>query len=85
MPPTDGRKSVKRQSEKGVKMVGTRIRALRAERRMTQEELAEKSGISRITISKLENGKTDNMSTFTALALASALEVSVAVLLCAEC
>lgn len=76
---------MKRQSEKGVKMVGTRIRALRAERRMTQEELAEKSGVSRITISKLENGKTDNMSTFTALALASALKVSVAVLLCAEC
>ena len=62
-----------------------RLLQYRKQAGFSQEELAEKSGVSRITISKLENGKTDNMSTFTALALASALQVSVAVLLCAEC
>lgn len=61
--------------------IGTRIRRLRRVRGMSQTELSNKCGISRITISKIECGHTPNISTYTALALADALEVSVALLL----
>lgn len=42
-----------------------KIREIREERLMTQEDLAEKSGISRTTISDLENQKVMNITTAT--------------------
>ena len=54
-----------------------RIKELREEKRMTQEELSEKSGVSRTIISKLEQEKPVNMLTDTLSKIASALDVKV--------
>ena len=43
---------------------------------LTQEELAKKSGISRTTISALENGKQETTTNTTIIALAGALGIS---------
>lgn len=61
---------------KGEKMK-YRIKELREEKRMTQEELSEKSGVSRSIISKLEQEKPVNMLTYTLSKIASALDVKV--------
>lgn len=50
-------------------------------KRISQEKLAEKAGISRVTLRNIENGKTKNMSVKTAMAIADALEVSLVFLL----
>lgn len=52
-----------------------RIKELREARGMTQEELAEKSGISRATICGLEGGGEKITTTKTLLLLANALNV----------
>lgn len=52
-----------------------KLKKLRLERRLTQEELAEKSGISRVTISLLENGRQKTTTNTTIIALANALNV----------
>ena len=54
--------------------MGYRIKEVREAKKMTQEELAEKSGVSRGTISALENGA---VRTKTLVNIARALEVSV--------
>ena len=54
-----------------------KIRNLRKERKMTQEELANKSGVSRAIISNLENGETVTTSTATLSKIADTLEVKV--------
>lgn len=57
--------------------IGDRLKEKRIERGYTQEDLSKKSGISRVTISKLENG-TQNVTTNTTLILLSrALDCSV--------
>lgn len=56
--------------------MGYRIKEVREEKNMTQEELSEKSGVSRGTISALENGSTRTTTTKTLLKLARALGVS---------
>ena len=61
-----------------------KLKQLRAERGMTQEELAEKSGVSRVTISMLEAGKQRVTKSTTLVSLADALNVSVSDLLCDE-
>ena len=50
-----------------------RIREIREEKKMTQEELENKSGISRQTISAIENGKTKDVKSGTLIAIAEAL------------
>lgn len=50
-----------------------RLREAREKVGMTQEELAEKSGISRYTISILENGRSSCVKTTTLIKLADAL------------
>ncbi len=45
--------------------LGERIRELRKERGLTQEELAKQAGISRATLSKLENGFISQISVVT--------------------
>ncbi len=57
--------------------MGYRIKEVREEKRMTQEELSQKSGISRATISALENGTARSTSTKTLLKIAEALGTTV--------
>lgn len=57
--------------------MGDRIRQIREGLRMSQEELAEKSRISRQTISAIESGKATSVTTGTLEAIAKALCVSV--------
>lgn len=64
--------------------MGERIRIARMRKGMTKVELADKTGISRISIAKIENGETENMSVKTAIALARVLEMSLDFLLCGK-
>lgn len=52
------------------------LRALRFDKRMTQEELAVRVGVSRQTIMSIENGNT-NPSVLLAFKIAKALEVPI--------
>jgi len=63
-------------AESEVSRLGEKIRALREKKKMSQEELAEKSGISRQTISSIESGKSLSVTTSTLEAIAKALGVS---------
>jgi transcriptional regulator with XRE-family HTH domain len=45
--------------------LGQTIKKLRKERKLSQEELAKQSNISRVTLSKLENGYIANISIVT--------------------
>lgn len=57
--------------------MGYKIKELREKKKMTQEELAEKSGVSRVTISGLENGTNRATTTKTLQNIARALDVSI--------
>lgn len=57
--------------------MGYRIKEKRKALKMTQEELSAKSGVSRATISGLENGTLRATSSTTLLKLARALETTV--------
>lgn len=57
--------------------MGYRIKELRIEKKMSQEELAEKSNVSRTTISNLENGSDRTVLTSTLQRIASALDTTV--------
>ena len=59
--------------ENEVRKMGNKIRQRREEIRMTQEELAERSGVSRATISALENGTDRNTTSKTLIAIATAM------------
>lgn len=65
-------------------MIGARIRAARKEMKLTQAQLAEKVGISRISIMKIENSDDPNMTVKTARALSQVLGKSLDFLLCNE-
>lgn len=65
--------------------MGINIKERREELRMTQEELANKSGVSRQTISALENGKYDNVLIGTLAAIATALDTTVDKIFYPEC
>ena len=54
-----------------------RLKEARAAKGMTQETLAEVSGVSRQTISAIENGKAKTVMSSTMLSLAGALETTV--------
>ncbi|HEV3272828.1 MAG TPA: helix-turn-helix transcriptional regulator [Candidatus Methylacidiphilales bacterium] len=56
--------------------VGSRIRSLRLERRMTLPALADKAGLSKGLLSKLENAETPNPSLETLQKIAEALKVT---------
>lgn len=53
------------------------IRNIRKEKNMSQEELSQKSGVSRITISALEAGMEKTTTTATLMKIAAALDVTV--------
>lgn len=57
--------------------MGNKLKEAREACGMTQEELSEKSGISRTTISGIENNQDKVTSTKTLLALAKALNTTV--------
>ncbi len=57
--------------------MGYRIREFREAMKMTQEELARKSGVSRGTISAMENGADKETTTKTLVRIARALGTSV--------
>lgn len=57
--------------------MGYKIKEVREAKGMTQEELSRSSGISRVTISGLENGTARATTTKTLMAIANALGVSV--------
>ena len=57
--------------------MGYKIKELREAMKMTQEELAEKSGVSRGTISALENGIDRTTTSKTLVNLAQALDTTV--------
>jgi transcriptional regulator with XRE-family HTH domain len=57
--------------------MGYKIKEKRKEKKMTQEELSAKSGVSRTTISGLENGTLRATSSKTLLKLARALDTTV--------
>ena len=54
------------------------VKQIRTEKGITQTELAEKSGISRITINKIENNMKKTVKSDTLVKLSSALGVSIA-------
>ena len=57
--------------------MGNKIREYRKKKKMTQAELAQKSGVSRVTISQLEAGIECNTSSKTLLSIAKALNSTV--------
>lgn len=57
--------------------MGYKIKEMRESMGITQEELAEKSGVSRVTISGLENGTERNTMSKTLIKLANALGTTV--------
>ena len=65
--------------------MGIKIKEMREALKMTQEELATKSGVSRQTISALENGKYENVLTGTLAAIATALGTTVDKIFYPEC
>lgn len=64
--------------------MGCKIKEYREAAKMTQEELAEKSGISRGTISALENGTARNTTSKTLIQIAQALNATVEQIFFAE-
>jgi transcriptional regulator with XRE-family HTH domain len=58
-------------------IIGSRIKDRREALNMTQEQLVEVSGVSRGTISALENGKSENVTIGTLLAISKALDTTV--------
>lgn len=57
--------------------MGYKIKEARQEKRMSQEELAIKSGVSRATISALENGTERYVMMGTLVKLANALDTTI--------
>lgn len=57
--------------------MGTKLKEYREAKGMTQAVLAEKSGVSRMTISALENGVSRAAMTTTLIKLAEALDTTV--------
>lgn len=57
--------------------MGNKLREYRESIGMTQVELAEKSNVSRVTISQLEQGIERNTTTKTLLRIAKALDTTV--------
>ena len=57
-------------------MKRNRLREIRMEHGMSQEELAEKAGMSRTTISKIENDEEANVNTRTVAKIAEVFGVN---------
>lgn len=64
---------VQQVEQNGGEKMKNRVKEIREELGMSQEELSEKSGVSRTTISGLENGIIDVITNITLEKIASAL------------
>lgn len=62
---------------KGEDSVDNKVKEIRVKKGLSQEELANKSNISRYLISKIENGKDVNLTKNTMISISKALEKSV--------
>lgn len=62
-----------------VPLLGKAIRQLRAQRNMTQAELADSAGVSRVWLNQLESGHRDNAELSAVLCVLEALGVTLAV------
>lgn len=62
--------------EGGEKLIKNRLKAFREEQGMSQEELSEKTGLSRTTISKIENNEEVNVNTKTIAKIAEVFNVA---------
>ena len=62
--------------------IGQNVKSCRKALNMTQAELAEKSGVSRSTISYIENGKERNLTFRTVNALTKALDTNPKIFFC---
>ncbi|WP_433362494.1 helix-turn-helix domain-containing protein [Streptosporangium sp. CA-115845] len=60
--------------------IGNRLRKIRDDRSWTQEELAERAGVSRDIIAKLEQGRRESARLTTLMRLANALDVDLSAL-----
>ncbi|ELA4928382.1 helix-turn-helix transcriptional regulator [Vibrio vulnificus] len=69
-----------KDENKLLKNFGERVKNLRVERGMSQERLAESSGLHRTYVGSLERGQR-NVSYLNILKIAAALEISTSVLL----
>ena len=58
-------------------MVNNNLSKVRKDKGLTQEELAEKSGISRVTIANIERGAVTDLKISTMLSLSNALDSTV--------
>lgn len=56
--------------------MGFKVKELREAKGMTQEELEQKSGVSRQTISAIENNRCKDVKSGTLMAIAKALETT---------
>jgi len=65
--------------------MGYKIKELRESLKMTQEELANKAGVSRQTVNAIENNKSSVVLTSTLAAIASALGTTVDKIFCPDC
>lgn len=61
--------------------MGEKIKELRMEAGLTQEQLAERCGLSRATINAIENGKYDSVIVKTLAKIADALGVTLNIFL----
>lgn len=64
--------------------MGYKIKEIREKKNMTQEDLSARSGVSRATISALENGSSRATTTKTLMNIARALGVSIEALIFTE-
>lgn len=65
-------------------MIGKRIKERRKELDMTQQELADKIEISRNSLSRIETAVIPNMTVYTAMRIAKALDISMDFLIYGE-
>lgn len=67
---------LKLTNQGGEKLIKNRLKAFREEHGMSQEELSEKTGLSRTTISKIENNEEVNVNTKTIAKIAEVFNVA---------
>lgn len=73
---TSGKGTKRRKDEEGWKMFGNRIRKIRNEKEMSQEELAGRSGLALSQIGRMERGVI-NATLSSVFAISRALEIEV--------
>ena len=66
-------KELTRSYQMNLSEIGTKIKALRKEQKMTQESLASLAGISRVTLAKVEKGHFGSVSLKTVDIIVNAL------------